>query len=152
MGDEKEVGYKQVIKDFKMIETKLGKRSWQLMAASAYVYEHKIKVNDLTLLFFNGDGATTATIVAPKGFVYSKTHDMVATGGVEAVTNDSSFLKAESLFFQNDSTLIKTDSKVTITRADGTELTGKGLVTTPNLTKIEIGGEIKGTTPLEPER
>lgn len=146
------LGYKQIIKNFKMIETKDGIRSWLLIASLAYVYETNIRVFDLTLIFFNVKGETTATIIAPQGRLNTKTHDMVATGGVETTTNDSSRLNTDSLFFQNESTLIKTDSKVIIKRKDGTELAGQGMVTTPDLTKIEIGGKVEGTTTLEPDR
>jgi len=153
-GGEKggQLPYKQLIHDFKMIETREGRKSWILYGDSAYVYDKYILVHNLRLLFFSEKGETTATIVAPEGRLDNKTHDMVACGGVEAVTIDSSSLHTDSLFFKNESTLIRTGSPVWIRRPDGTEISGIGLVTTPDLTRIEIGGKIKGMTPLEPER
>ena len=147
-----EIGYKQFIKNFRMLETEAGIKTWELKADSAYVYDEYIKVYRLNLLFFEPKGETTALVRAPLGRLHNKTHDLVALGGVEVTTFDRSSLTTDSLCFDNESTLIKTESAVSILRPDGTKLSGRGLVTTPDLTRIKIGGKITGETPFGPGR
>jgi len=85
---------------------------------------------------------------APRGELNTKTHNIFVEDSVVVITDDSTKLYTESLFWLNDSARILSDSYVMIIKGDGTVIEGRGLRTDPRLNRIEIIGETKGASPI----
>ncbi len=143
-----------IIDNFKLTETTEGRKMWVLYASKALVYQsrERIVVESLEVNFFNAKGELASNLIAPAGELNTKNRDMVARGGVLVRTQDSTVLNTDSLFWQNDSARIVTHSRVIIVRHDKTRIEGMGLITDPELKKIEIIGKIKGESSVEIER
>ncbi len=124
---------------------------WVLKAAKALVYQtrEKIVVDELKVDFFNARGELVSKIIAPSGELNTGNRNMTARGGVLVKTQDSTTLMTDSLFWQNDSARIITYAKVFIERRDKTRIEGMGLITDPELKKIEILGHITGESSVE---
>jgi len=140
-----------VIDNFNLIETNQGRKMWVLQASKALVYQSKerIVVEAVAINFFNVTGELVSNLVAPTGELNTKNRNMTARGGVVVKTQDSTTLNTDSLFWQNDSARIITRSRVLIVRRDQTKIEGMGLVTDPELKKIEILGRISGESSVE---
>ncbi len=143
-----------VIDDFNLIETNQARKMWVLRGSRAFVYQSKEKiiVENLTVDFFNSKGERASNLKAPTGELSTRSRNMSARGGVVVLTQDSARLETDSLFWQNDSGRIVTRSRVLIERKDKTRIEGMGLVTDPELKKIEILGKITGESPVEIKR
>lgn len=132
-----------------LTETKSGGKLWTLNAARAGVYDEIIKVDDVTVRFFDEEEAEYSVLTAPRGELNTKTHNIFVEDSVAVFTSDSTKLFTESLFWLNDSAKILTDAYVEIIKGDGTVIRGRGLRTDPRLSRIEIIGDAKGASPIE---
>ena len=132
-----------------LTETKSGSKLWTLNAARAGVYEEIIKVDEVTVHFYDEEGAEFSVLTAPRGELNTETHNIFVEDSVAVLTSDSTKLFTESLFWLNDSAKILTDAYVEIIKGDGTVIRGRGLRTDPRLSKIEIIGDAKGASPIE---
>ncbi|MGD8979308.1 MAG: LPS export ABC transporter periplasmic protein LptC [candidate division WOR-3 bacterium] len=132
-----------------LTETKNGSKLWTLNAARAGVYDEIIKVDEVTVHFFDEEEAEFSVLTAPRGELNTTTHNIFVEDSVAVLTSDSTKLFTESLFWLNDSARILTDAYVEIIKGDGTVIQGRGLRTDPRLSKIEIIGDAKGASPIE---
>jgi LPS export ABC transporter protein LptC len=139
---------KIILEKLCLTETKSGQRLWTLNADRADVYEEIIKVDEVTVRFYDENESEYSVLTAPRGELNTRTHNIFVEDSVYVVTNDSTKLHTESLFWLNDSAKILTDAYVRILKRDGTVIEGKGLRTDPRLSRIEIIGETKGTSPI----
>ncbi|UCG29375.1 MAG: LPS export ABC transporter periplasmic protein LptC [candidate division WOR-3 bacterium] len=139
---------KIILEKLCLTETKSGQRLWTLNADRADVYDEIIKVDEVTVRFYDENEKEYSVLDAPRGELNTRTHNIFVEDSVYVVTNDSTKLYTESLFWLNDSAKILTDAYVKIVKGDGTIIEGRGLRTDPRLSRIEIIGETKGTSPI----
>ena len=139
---------KIILEKLCLTETKSGLRLWTLNADRADVYDEIIKVDDVTVRFYDENEHEYSVLNAPRGELNTRTHNIFVEDSVHVITSDSTRLFTESLFWLNDSARILTDAYVKILKRDGTVIEGKGLRTDPRLSRIEIIGETKGTSPI----
>lgn len=137
------------LENFTLIETSEGKKKWNLTAVSAYVYEEVINVESVKIKFFNEQENEYAWLKGNRGQLNIKNHNIIVRDSVLLITEDSTELYTDSLFWQNDLQIIITDARVKIIKKDSTVIEGNGLKTTPDLEKIEIIGDIKGVSPIK---
>jgi len=135
--------------NFTLTETQEGKRKWNLTAISAYVYEEVINVDTVKIKFYNEAGNEYALLKGNAGQLNTKTHNILVRDSVILITDDSTHLYTDSLFWLNDLQQILTDARVKIIKKDSTVIEGNGLKTEPDLQKIEIIGDIKGASPIK---
>lgn len=137
------------LEKFSLTETKTGKKLWTLNASIANVYSEIIKVDTVKIRFYNENQEEFAQLKALAGELNNRTHNILVKDNVALFTSDSTKLFTDSLFWQNDSQIILTDAHVKILKSDSTVIEGKGLKTSPDLKKIEIIGDVKGTSPIQ---
>jgi LPS export ABC transporter protein LptC len=137
------------LEDFSLTETKSGKKLWTINAEIAKVFDEIIKVDSVEVIFYDENQVQFSMLVAPSGELNTKTRNMRVGDSVTVLTNDSTKLFADSLFWFNDSQKIYTNSYVRIIKQDSTVIEGNGLKTDPYLKKIEIIGDTKGVSPIE---
>ncbi len=140
---------KITLEKFSLTETKTGDKLWTLDAEQARVYDEIIEVDSVKIRFYDKDQVEFSVLYAPGGILNRKTHNILVGDRVAVVTNDSTKLFTDSLFWQNDSQKILTDCYVKIIKQDSTVIEGKGLRADPYLRKIEVIGETKGVSPIE---
>ncbi|MEO0141898.1 MAG: LPS export ABC transporter periplasmic protein LptC [candidate division WOR-3 bacterium] len=138
-----------VLENFTLTETHGGKKKWTLYADFANVYDEIISVDTVLVVFFDTTGKEFARLSSITGKLNTRTHNILVRDSVVLFTRDSTTLFTDSLFWQNDSQKILTNSYVRIIKRDSTTIEGNGLKTTPDLTRIEIIGDIKGTSPIQ---
>ena len=139
---------KIILEKLCLTETKSGQKLWTLNADRADVYEEIIKVDEVTVRFYDESEDEYSVLTAPRGELNTRTHNIFVEDSVYVITNDSTQLRTVSLFWLNDSAKILTDAYVKILKRDGTVIEGRGLRTDPRLSRIEIIGETKGTSPI----
>lgn len=137
------------IEQFCLTETRKGDKMWILDAQLARVYDDIIKVDSVKIRFFNKEQIEFSVLYAPGGILNTTTHNVLVGDTVIVMTNDSTKLFTDSLFWMNDSQIIVTNRHVTIVKQDSTVIEGTGLRADPYLEKIEILGTTKGVSPIE---
>ncbi|MCX7996014.1 MAG: LPS export ABC transporter periplasmic protein LptC [candidate division WOR-3 bacterium] len=136
------------LEKFILTETDEGKKKWTLSAVTASVFEELIIVDTVQIKFFNAFGKEYAWLKGNKGELNTRTHNIIVRDSVVLITEDSTTLFTDSLFWNNGLQVIITDAHVKIVKKDSTVIEGNGLKTTPDLQKIEIIGDIKGASPI----
>ena len=71
----------------------------------------------IVVYFYNELGKQTTVMTAESGTVNEQTYDLEANGSVVVVSDDSTKLKADRLFWDNKRRLIHTPDYVTVTSA-----------------------------------
>lgn len=137
------------LEDFRLTETKNGQKLWILNAEAAWVYDEIIKIDKVEIKFYDEDNIEFSVLHAPGGRLNTETHNILVGDSVYVVTNDSTKLFTDSLFWENDSQRIVTNASVKIMKQDGTVIEGRGLKTDPYLKKIEVLGTTEGVSPIE---
>ena len=140
---------KIILEKLCLTETKAGKKLWTLSAERAGVYDDIIRVDEVTVQFYDENEKEFSVLHAPRGELNTKTHNILVEDSVAVFTDDSTKLYTESLFWLNDSAKILSDSYVKIIKGDGTVIEGRGLRTDPHLSRIEIIGDTKGASPID---
>ena len=137
----------QEIDSFTLHESSSGQRSYTLEALKAYVYDpaQRVDVTGLRVLFYDEVGGVSSTLVADEGSIYSRNEDLVARGHVVVRTSDSTKLETDSLAWNNQRRLVRTDADLVIETPKG-RIEGKGLVSDAGLTKIDILSPVQGTS------
>ncbi|MEO0094452.1 MAG: LPS export ABC transporter periplasmic protein LptC [candidate division WOR-3 bacterium] len=137
------------LENFTLIETSKGKKKWNLNALSAFVYEEVINVESVKIKFYNEQENEYAWLKGNKGQLNTKNHNIIVRDSVALITEDSTKLYTDSLFWDNELQQIITDARVIIIKKDSTMIEGNGLKTAPDLQKIEIIGDAKGVSPIK---
>lgn len=135
----------QVIEGFVMHESSSGEQLYTLDADTAFVFDKDGYVNvvRLRVMFYDEAGAVHAVLTADNGTMLSRTSDLVARGNLEVRTADSTVLFTDSLNWNNNVRLVRTDAPVVIHTPRG-EVRGQGLVSDAGLQRIEIQSEVSG--------
>jgi LPS export ABC transporter protein LptC len=135
----------QVIEGFRMHESASGERLYTLEADTARVFDRAgyVDVVRPRVTFYDEAGAIHAVLVADEGTLQSQSSDLVARGNIVVTTTDSTVLRTDSLSWNNDVRLVRTDAPVEIRTPRG-EVSGQGLVSDAGLTRIEIQSEVSG--------
>ncbi len=134
---------------FSLTETKSGKKIWILYGLHARVYEEVIKVDSIRIHFYNEEQQEFSCLYAPGGILNTKNRNILVGDSVIVLTNDSTKLYTDSLFWLNDSQQILTDCPVKIIKPDSTIIEGQGLRADPYLKKIEVIGTATGISPIK---
>lgn len=137
-----------VLEKLSLTETESGQKSWVLTAERAGVYDEIIKADVVTVRFYDEEENEFSVVSAPRGELNTRTHNILMADQVIVLTSDSTELRADSLFWMNDSAQILTDSHVRITKRDGTVIEGRGLKTDARLSRIQVIGEVSGASPI----
>lgn len=135
----------QVVEEFTMHESASGSRNYTLEADTAYVYERDGYVDVIRprVTFYDEAGEIHSLLVADGGTLQSRSGHLVARGQIEVRTADSTLLLTDSLGWNNDTRLVRTDAPVALLTPRG-EVFGQGLVADAGLTRIEIQSEVIG--------
>lgn len=98
----------------------------------------------LDIDMYDTTGHIVSSLVSDSGLIREQTEDLHAYGDVVVVTEDSSKLFTDSLYFDPKTNLIHTDEYVKITRAADT-LTGWGLEADRQLRHLKILRQVSGS-------
>lgn len=140
----------QVIDDFKLSETQLGRRVWVLTAEEAnnYSQRQEVELFRLRIEFYNSSGdSINAVLTAKQGRINTASRDMEAKDSVIITSRDSLILTTDSIRWYNLSRRLKTESNVRLTRGSDW-LTGEGLEASPDLKEIELKRNVRGQKEL----
>jgi len=124
-------------------QTDKGRRLWELMADSMEQAGDTVRVKGVRLTFYDRHGKAQSVLTSDSGRYYQSSEDMAAYGRVEVNGQDGSYLSTESLFYSKKQEEIFTEDRVYI-RTQDKEVWGRGLVSDPGLTRIEIKEEVTG--------
>lgn len=127
----------------RMWQSDRGRKLWELAADSMEQARDTIRVKGVTLTFYDRHGKTQSVLTSDSGRYYQSSEDMIAQGRVEVLGQDGSYLSTASLFYSKARQEIFTEDRVYLRTGDK-EVWGKGLVSDPGLTRIEIKEEVTG--------
>ena len=126
-----------------------GRTVMSVQASRAEIYDESEKtvVYDLEFVEFDRDGETLTEGRAEKGVYYRDTENAEFSGSVRlnSATEETS-VTAENLTWDNENRRLTTpaDSRVSITRTDGSVLEGRGMEADLRLRRITLQNEVKG--------
>jgi LPS export ABC transporter protein LptC len=107
----------------------------------------------LKVHFFDSTEHEISNLRADSGLIRERTNQMTAYGHVVVISEDTSRLETEQLYWNSAQNKIETDKFVTIIQ-HGDTLRGYGLVADQRLTKItikrQVSGTFKNTEKIEP--
>ncbi|NIT51645.1 MAG: hypothetical protein GWO41_02555, partial [candidate division Zixibacteria bacterium] len=83
---------KIILEKLCLTETKSGRRLWTLNADRADVFDEIIKVDEVTVHFYDEDEIEYSVLSAPRGELNTRTHNIFVKDSVCVVTNDSTEL------------------------------------------------------------
>jgi LPS export ABC transporter protein LptC len=129
----------QVISDFMITETSLGKKDWTMRADKAYLYEKRnvLEARVVEVAFFDENGAVRSLLNADYGKLNRNSGDMEARGEVVVTGSDGVVLETESLMWQSETRQIVSDDSVKVIRNEDV-LTGWGFRGDPDLGSFSI--------------
>jgi LPS export ABC transporter protein LptC len=136
----------QVISDFEITETSMGKKDWTMRAAEAYLYEKRniLEARTVVVTFFGEAGAVRSVLNADYGKLNRNTDDMEARGNVVVTGSDGVVLETASLTWQSTTRKIASDDSVKVIRNEDI-LTGWGFRGDPDLGSFSILRDMKAT-------
>ena len=130
---------RQVLEEFKMTQTHLGRPAWTLGARTAILKEDsKQALLSEPRMEFITNGKPTSRVRAASGLLHTDTHDLqLSTSVVVESLEDHSILKTEELLYCDAKKLFETQAEIELTRPGGV-LKGRGLKAKPDLSEIRI--------------
>lgn len=136
----------QVISDFKITETSMGKKDWSMRAEKAYLYEKRnlLEAQGIEVTFFDDKGTVQSVLSASYGKINRASDDMEARGSVVVTGSDGVILETESLSWQSASRQIVSEDSVKVIRNKDV-LTGWGFRGDPDLGSFSILRNMKAT-------
>ncbi len=140
----------QVVIGFTLYESVSGNRLYKLTAREAVVVEKEelITVRFPEVIFYDEVGNVSSILIAQEGAIFTRTENLVARGGVEVLTADSTILNTDSLMWINHRREVFTEAPVAIRTPRG-RVAGQGLVADASLSRIEIISEVRGSSDYE---
>ncbi|OGS17921.1 MAG: LPS export ABC transporter periplasmic protein LptC [Elusimicrobia bacterium RIFOXYA2_FULL_50_26] len=128
----------QAIEQFTVMETRHGKPSWTLDAASAQIIEtEKIAIVQSPKIMFYQEGKYVSTLVAERGRINTETYDIWGEEKCIVTTAKGERLETRNLHYRSDIRKIITDEKVKLVRPQEI-IYGQGMEATPDLESIII--------------
>ena len=97
---------------------------------------------EIDAIFYDSLGAVSSTLVSDSGIIREKTHELKVWGNVVVSSKDGIKLEADSLYWDQKTNQIVTESFVKITQK-GNVQTGYGLESDNKLTNFKIKKDIK---------
>ncbi|MFH1312246.1 MAG: LPS export ABC transporter periplasmic protein LptC [Candidatus Eisenbacteria bacterium] len=136
----------QVISDFKITETSLGKKDWTMRAEKAYIYEKRnlLEARVIEVNFFSEQGEVRSVLIADYGKINRYSGDMEARGNVVVTGSDGVVLESQSLTWDSATRQIASDDSVKVIRNEDV-LTGWGFKGDPDLGSFTILRDMKAT-------
>ena len=136
----------QVISEFGLTETSMGRKDWHMEAEKAYVYEKRnvLETDAVEVTFFDEDGSIRSVLKADYARLNRSTDDMEARGNVVVTGADGVKLETEVLNWQSGTRQIASDDSVTVYRNDDI-LSGWGFRGDPDLGSFRILKDMKAT-------
>jgi LPS export ABC transporter protein LptC len=136
----------QVISDFKITETSLGKKDWTMEAEKAYLYEKRnlLEARVVEVTFFTEEGEVRSVLNADFGKINRYSGDMEARGNVVVTGADGVVLESNSLTWDSASRQISSEDSVKVIRNEDV-LTGWGFRGDPDLGSFSILRDMKAT-------
>jgi LPS export ABC transporter protein LptC len=136
----------QVISEFGLTETSMGRKDWHMEAEKAYVFEKRniLETDVVEVTFFDEDGSIRSVLKADYARLNRSTDDMEARGNVVVTGADGVKLETEALNWQSETRQIASDDSVTVYRNDDI-LSGWGFRGDPDLGSFRILKDMKAT-------
>jgi len=136
----------QVISEFGLTETSMGRKDWHMEAEKAYVFERRniLETDVVEVTFFDEDGSVRSVLKADYARLNRGTDDMEARGNVVVTGADGVKLETEALNWQSETRQIASDDSVTVYRNDDI-LSGWGFRGDPDLGSFRILKDMKAT-------
>jgi LPS export ABC transporter protein LptC len=136
----------QVISEFRITETSMGKKDWSMEAEEAYIYDRRdvLEARVVEVTFFDPDGSIRSVLKADYGKLNRATDDMEARGNVVVTGSDGVVLETESLMWQSKTRHIVSDDSVKVIRNEDI-LTGWGFSGDPDLGSFSILRNMRAT-------
>jgi LPS export ABC transporter protein LptC len=122
------------VRDFTLEESDQGKPAWILSSRYAAQFQNRgiIQARDVTIEFFDQQGAKYSRLTAKEGEVTQPRNDLEARGDVVVTTTDGVRIETSSLRYLNREQKIVSDAFVRLER-NGTVVTGVGFESDPSL-------------------
>ena len=143
LGEQEAFPGNESAENVRMWQTDKGRKLWELRADSMEQAGDTVRVKGVRLTFYDRHGKAQSILTSDSGRYYRSSEDMAAFGRVEVKGQDGSYLSTESLFYSSSREEIFTEDRVYL-RSDDREVWGRGLVSDPGLTRIEIKEEVTG--------
>ena len=136
----------QVISDFRITETSMGKKDWSMKAVEAYLYEKRnvLEAREIEVEFFDEAGEIRSILRADNGRLNRNNDDMEAKGDVVVTGEDGVVLETQSLKWESSTRKIVSDDSVRVLR-NRDVLTGWGFRGDPDLGSFSILRDMKAT-------
>jgi LPS export ABC transporter protein LptC len=136
----------EVFSDFVTQESDSGLVQWTLKApkASRFSKRKVVMLEKPVVQFFDKQGNLQTTLVSNAGEYSEETRDMLAYGNVVVHSVDGDVLETDSLWWDNTSNKIFSNSFVKLTRGKDV-VTGYGLECEPDLNLVDIKRDVKAT-------
>jgi len=146
VGGDAEAGPDEVFTDFVTAQSDSGLPRWRLKAprANRYIAQKLVVLENPTVEFFNDLGELQTTLVSDSGSFTEDTQNMLAYGHVKVFTTDGKTLETDSLYWDDETEKIVTDSFVKLTEGRDV-VTGYGLECDANLNAVDIKRDVKAT-------
>lgn len=106
-----------VTRDFRHVETRMGRIMWILEASVAEIFANKAKLQNVKITYY-GDRTLPITITGRKGHIDLRYWDAILTGDVRADRDDGAYLETQELRWKNQKRTLKAPYSVTIKSAD----------------------------------
>ncbi len=141
----------QIITNFEITETALGRKDWTMRADSAYLYDRRnlLEAKSVEVTFYDENGQVRSILKADYGKLNRKSDDMEARGHVVVTSAEGIKLETSKLTWLNSERQIVSDDSVKITRKDDI-LTGWGFRGDPDLGTFTILRQMKAT--IKPDK
>ena len=136
----------QVISDFTITETSMGKKDWTMEAEKAYLFEKRnlLEAGVVEVTFFSEQGAVRSVLNADYGKLNRGSGDMEARGNVVVTGSDGVVLETNSLRWESGTRQIVSDDSVKVIRNEDV-LTGWGFRGDPDLGSFSILRHMRAT-------
>jgi LPS export ABC transporter protein LptC len=136
----------QVISDFNITETSMGKKDWSMKAEKAYLYDKRnvLEASVVEVTFFSDEGGVRSVLDADYGKLNRNSGDMEAKGNVVVTGSDGVVLETPSLKWESETRQIVSDDSVKVIR-NGDVLTGWGFRGDPDLGSFRILRDMRAT-------
>jgi len=136
-------GLEREIRGFTMSETQGGTPLWELRAEVAYRLpsQSTVRLNDVRVDFFDGEGNLSSWLTARSGIVDEGTEDLTAKGRVIMISLEGDTLITEELRYLREEDRITGPDWVRLSKTDRV-ITGYGFESSPDLSDYRLERDV----------
>lgn len=129
--------------NFYVVESKDGKKRWELKADSARVYDHekRTEFSKIRLTFMDED-KPAMWLTADEGMMDNSTKDIAIQGNIKAKSDDGKRLWTEKLTYNSSSGNISSDTNVKISTGK-VRIVAEGIEANPDMGRIKVLGNTR---------